>query len=133
MVNGNNKILIVEDNEIWSEQFKKWIGEQFEIEVAVDKRQALLQCESFEPDLIILDLGLPQTTDGLELLDDLISSGQDYQIIVVTSYQEHEYALEAQRRGAYSYFSKGDDNLADELPFLIKQALRVQRLERENK
>ncbi|RMF60359.1 MAG: sigma-54-dependent Fis family transcriptional regulator [Calditrichaeota bacterium] len=133
MMNNSKKILIVEDNETWSELFTQWIGDHYDIEVATNKEEALQSCQSFEPDLIILDLGLPQTRDGLELLDDLMSRGQDYQIIVVTSYQEHEYALEAQRRGAYSYFSKGDDNLADELPFLIRQALKMQQLERENK
>jgi DNA-binding NtrC family response regulator len=78
-------------------------------------------------------LGLPQISDGLGLLDDLIKRGQDYQIIVVTSFEEHRYALEAQRRGAYSYFSKGDENLEEALPNLVSQALKMQQLERENK
>ncbi len=129
----NNKILIVEDTEMWSENFRNWIGNYYDIKVAGEKIEALALCNSFGPDLIILDLGLPQISDGLGLLDDLVRRGQDYQIIVVTSYEEHQYALEAQRRGAYSYFSKGDDTLEEELPNLIKQALKMQQLERENK
>ncbi|MCK6622588.1 MAG: sigma-54-dependent Fis family transcriptional regulator [Calditrichaceae bacterium] len=129
----NNKILIIEDSEMWSENFRNWIGNYYEIKVAGEKTEALALCSSLGPDLIILDLGLPQISDGLGLLDDLVRRGQDYQIIVVTSYEEHQYALEAQRRGAYSYFSKGDDTLEEELPNLIKQALKMQQLERENK
>lgn len=128
----NKKILIVEDNVIWAESYKKWIGEQYVTKLAFNRTEALNLVETFEPDLIILDLGLPEIRDGFQLLDELIGRGQDYQIIVVTSFKDHQYALEAQRRGAYSYFSKGE-NLEEELPFMVKQALRMQQLERENK
>lgn len=127
----NNKILIVEDNVIWSESFKKWIGEEYNIKLAFNKTEALELFDKFEPDLIVLDLGLPQIRDGFDLFDQLIRKGKDCQIIVVTSFKDHQYALEAQKRGAYSYFSKGE-NLEEELPYLVKQALKMQRLEREN-
>ena len=128
-----SRILIVEDNELWSESFKQWVGDHYNAKVAFNSSDALELCENFEPDLVVLDLGLPQISDGLGLLDDLIKRGEDYQIIVVTSFEEHRYALEAQRRGAYSYFSKGDENLEEALPNLIQQALKMQQLERENK
>lgn len=133
MAGESSKILIVEDNDLWSESFKLWIGDHYQIRMAADKKTALGICDTFGPDLIILDLGLPQIEDGLGLLDELVKRGQDYEIIVVTSYKEHQYALEAQRRGAYSYFSKSDDSLEEELPHLVKQALIMLKLERENK
>jgi DNA-binding NtrC family response regulator len=129
---NNDKILIVEDNVIWGESYKKWIGNLYQTKLAFNKTEALEFCNRFDPDLIILDLGLPQINDGFDLLDELIKRGKDYQIIVVTSFKDHQYALEAQKRGAYSYFSKGE-NLEEELPYLIKQALKMQKLERENK
>lgn len=131
MATENNKILIIEDNIIWGESYKKWIGGQYQIKLAFNRTEALELCDLFEPDLIILDLGLPQIRDGFSLLDDLIKRGKDYQVIVVTSFKDHQYALEAQKKGAYSYFSKGE-NLEEELPYLIKQALKMQKLEREN-
>ncbi len=127
-----SKILIVEDNIVWCESYKRWIGDQYDIKLAFNKTEALDLFDSFLPDLVILDLGLPQINDGFDLLDELIKKGHDAQIIVVTSYQDHQYALEAQRRGAYSYFSKSE-NIEEELPFLVKQALRMLHLERENK
>ena len=126
-----NKILIIEDNVVWAENYRRWIGEPFELKLAFNKTEALTTIQDFLPDLIILDLGLPQIENGLELLDELVMKGMDAKIIVVTSFKDYEYALEAQRRGAYSYFSKGE-NIEEELPFLIKQALRMLKLEREN-
>lgn len=128
---NNNKILIVEDNVIWGESYKKWIGDQYQTKLAFNKTEALEFCDLFEPDLVILDLGLPQIRDGFDLLDELNKRGRDCKIIVVTSFKDHQYALEAQKKGAYSYFSKGE-NLEEELPYLIKQALKMQKLEREN-
>jgi len=129
---ASSKILIVEDSVIWCESYKKWIGEDgYQIKLAFNRTESLELFSSFNPDLVILDLGLPQIEDGFGLLDQLIAMGQDVQIIVVTSFKDHQYALEAQRRGAYSYFSKGE-NLEEELPYLVKQALKMQQLRREN-
>lgn len=125
------KILIIEDNVMWAESYRKWIGQQYELKLAFNKKEALEVFQEFLPDLIILDLGLPQIKDGLNLLEEIIKKGHDAKVIVVTSFKDHEYALEAQRQGAYSYFSKGE-NIEEELPFLIKQALRMLKLEREN-
>lgn len=127
-----SKVLIVEDNVMWAESYRRWIGDQYQLMLAFNKTEALELFDSFIPDLIILDLGLPQIEEGLKLLDEMVKKGHDAQIIVVTSYKDHEYALEAQRRGAYSYFSKGE-NIEEELPYLVKQALRMLKLERENK
>jgi DNA-binding NtrC family response regulator len=125
------KILIVEDSIAWGESYRQWIGALYELKLAFNKTEALDIYYDFVPDLIILDLGLPQIQDGLALLDEFIKKGYDSKIIVVTSHKDHEYALEAQRRGAYSYFSKGE-NIEEELPFLVKQALKMLKLEREN-
>ena len=127
-----SKILIVEDNVIWCESYKRWIGDQYSIKLAFNRTEAMELFDSFIPDLVILDLGLPQIQDGLDLLEEFVNKGTDTQIIVVTSFKDHRYALEAQRRGAYSYFSKGE-NIEEELPNLVKQALRMLHLERENK
>ncbi len=126
------KILIIEDNVMWAESYRKWMGDPYQLHIAFNRSEALESFQEFTPDLIILDLGLPQIQDGLNLLDELVQKGHDAKIIVITSFKDHEYALDAQRRGAYSYFSKGE-NIEEELPFLVKQAFRMLKLERENK
>ena len=87
--------------------------------------------EAHLPDLVILDLGIPQIENGLEVLDKIIAQGTDIKVIVITSSKDHKHALEAQHRGAYSYFFKGED-IKEELPFLVRRALKMQSLEREN-
>ena len=109
------KILIIEDNTMWAESYRRWISEgHYDLKMAFNKTEATELVGEFQPDLIILDLGLPQIEDGFQMLDDLVKTGIDAKIIVVTSFKDYEYALEAQRRGAYSYFSKGE-NIEEEL------------------
>ncbi len=69
------KILIIEDNVMWAESYRKWIGQQYDLKLAFNKREALDVFQEFLPDLIILDLGLPQIKDGLNLLEDIIKKG----------------------------------------------------------
>lgn len=128
----NKKILIVEDNLVWQKSFRKWLGTNYIFEYAADLEQARKSFTRFLPDIVLLDLGLPQTEQGLQALDFIISQGTDAQIIVITSSQDHQNALEAQKRGASSYFFKSE-NIKDELPLSVKRALRMQSLQRENR
>jgi DNA-binding NtrC family response regulator len=127
-----NKILIVEDNLVWREKYKKWLGESY---LYVDSADAINAASTFDsqlPNLVILDLGLPEVEQGFELLDNIIAKSTDVEVIVITSSKDHKHALEAQKRGANSYFFKGE-NIKDELPFLVSRALKMQALQRENK
>ncbi len=132
MENRNLKILIVEDNIIWQKSYKKWLGNDHIYDFAEDSEMAIKVFNRFLPDIVLLDLGLPRIEQGLDTLDKLIACRSDAKIIVITASQDHQTALEAQKRGAYSYFSKSED-IKDELPLLIKRAAHMQALERENR
>ena len=126
-----NKILIVEDNLVWYESYKKWLGDQYDFVYATDPNKALQVFDEHFPELVILDLGIPDFDSGFKVLDSIIAKGTDVEIIVITSSKDHQHALEAQRRGANAYFFKGE-NIKEELPFLVSRALKMQSLEREN-
>jgi len=129
---NNQKILIIEDNLVWQQSFKKWLRSSYIFEFAINVDKAKQAFIRFLPDIVLLDLGLPKIEQGLEALDFIIDQGTDVQVIVITSSQDHQTALEAQKRGASSYFFKSE-NIKDELPLSVKRALRMQSLERENR
>ncbi|HID40343.1 MAG TPA: sigma-54-dependent Fis family transcriptional regulator, partial [Calditrichaeota bacterium] len=126
------KILIIEDNPVWQKSYKKWLGPHYHYEFATEVEKARQIFERFLPDIVLLDLGLPLIQQGLDVLDFIVSKGTDVKIIVITSSQDHQNALEAQRRGASSYFFKGE-NIKEELPLVVKRVLRMQALVRENR
>jgi len=127
----NQKILIIEDNVVWQQSFRKWLGKEYIFEFAAEIEKAKQIFIRFLPDIVLLDLGLPKIEQGLEILDFMISQGTDVKVIVITSSQDHQNALDAQKRGASSYFFKSE-NIKDELPLSVKRALQMQSLEREN-
>ncbi len=126
------KILIIEDNLIWQKSYEKWLGHGYIYEHATNLQRAKQIFTRFLPDIVLLDLGLPQREQGLDMLDFLIEQGTDAKVVVITSSKDHQDALDAQRKGASSYFFKSE-NLKDELPLLVKRGLRMQALERENR
>ncbi|MGD9898838.1 MAG: sigma-54-dependent transcriptional regulator [Calditrichaceae bacterium] len=132
MKDSQHKILVIEDNAVWQQSYRKWLGTGYVFEFAADISSAEEAYISFLPDIVLLDLSLPQAKQGLTILDFIIGRGRDSKVIVITSSQDHQDALEAQKRGAYAYFFKGE-NIEDELPFLVKRATKMQILERENR
>jgi len=132
MKHSSQKILIIEDNPVWQKSYKKWLGTHYRYEFAAEIEKAKQLFERFLPDIVLLDLGLPLIQQGLDVLDFIVGKGTDVKIIVITSSQDHQNALEAQRRGASSYFFKGE-NIKEELPLVVKRVLRMQALERENR
>lgn len=130
--NKTDKILIIEDNAIWQQKFRKCLGEAYAFSFAANVEEAKKSFNSFLPDIVVQDLGLPKVEFGLNILDYIVSQGTDAKVIVITSSQDHQHALEAQKRGAYSYFFKSE-NIQDELPLMVKRAILMQTLERDNR
>ena len=62
------RILLVEDNELNRDMLsRRLIRRGYEVEIAVDGREGLRLADSLIPDLILLDLSLPEM-DGWEVL-----------------------------------------------------------------
>ncbi|MFH1735529.1 MAG: sigma-54 dependent transcriptional regulator [bacterium] len=74
---------------------------------------------SFQPDIILLDIKLPDG-DGLQFLADAQKKKLAGLVIVITGNTDMEHAIEAMRRGAYDYLQKPLD--IDQLDALLVRA-----------
>ncbi|MFC2008031.1 ATP-binding protein [Chloroflexota bacterium] len=81
-------------------------------------------------DAIITDIRLPDLS-GMEILELAKETNPDAEVMMVTGYASVETAVEAVIRGAYAYYIKPVN--PDELKTAIANALKQQRLSRENK
>jgi CheY-like chemotaxis protein len=58
-----NKVLLVEDDPILLEMYKdKFVKEGFSVETAVNGEEGIATMKSFQPDIMLLDLIMPQST-----------------------------------------------------------------------
>jgi DNA-binding NtrC family response regulator len=123
------KILIIDDEKSIRDIFSLLLGDQgYLVETAAQGREGLERVRTFVPDLVLLDMNLPDIS-GLEVLDDLRRFPGGARIIIITAYGTIRNAVEATKLGAYAYLEKPVNN--EELLLLINRALEVKRLETE--
>ena len=95
-----------------------------------DPMAALAALESREFDLLVTDLKMPGV-DGLEVLRRARKTSPELPVILITAHATVPTAVAALREGAFDYVQKPFDN--EELRALVKRALEVTRLARENR
>ena len=102
---GMSKILIVEDDQIIAEGVELYLRKEgFQTERAKDGKRALELWRAFKPDLILLDIGLPEL-DGLEVLKTLRAS-DSVPVILMTARAEEIDQLLGLGLGANNYITK---------------------------
>lgn len=116
------KIMIVEDELAIRRLLRTSLTSQgFQVIEAADGGQALAEIEQAGPDLVILDLGLPDI-HGQELIRIIRSQGSTLPIVVLSSRTDERGKVEALDLGADDYVTKPFGT--DELLARIRAALR---------
>lgn len=87
---------------------------------ATNGREAIELCEKYHPDVVILDIRMPEMT-GLEAARILRERWPEMIILMLTTFNDEEYALEAFKNKVNGYLLKDGD--AEELIQSIKSAL----------
>jgi DNA-binding response OmpR family regulator len=99
------RVLVVEDDEEIAQVLQRSLRlEGYEVRVAADGETALDQSAAFNPDLVILDLGLPRL-DGMEVARRL-RSADDVPILMLTARDALESRVEGLDTGADDYLVK---------------------------
>ncbi|MGZ4279820.1 MAG: response regulator transcription factor [Solirubrobacteraceae bacterium] len=99
------RVLVVEDDEEIAQVLQRSLRlEGYEVRVAVDGEAALDQSAAFNPDLVILDLGLPKL-DGMEVARRL-RSADDVPFLILTARDALEARVEGLDAGADDYLVK---------------------------
>ncbi len=118
-------ILIIEDEAILAIELRRYLeAAGHEVRVAGRGDEALEATRKDSPDLVLLDLRLPDAS-GLEILEQLRAQDSELPVILMTAYGSVRDAVEAMRRGAYDYMQKPLD--LDEVSLLIERVLSRQR------
>jgi len=104
------KILLIEDHPIVRDGCLRILARRpdFEAMEADTARAGLAANRSFRPDIIILDLELPDI-GGLEVISELQRDNPATRIIIFSMYEAATFVTRALERGARGYVTKNDD------------------------
>jgi two-component system response regulator GlrR len=123
---AHGKILIVDDDQNILEVIKMRLeAVGYNITTSISGDLALIKAREELFDLVITDLKM-SPKDGIQLMEELLLINPEMPIIILTAHGTIENAVEAVKKGAYSYLLKPFDN--KELILHINNALEKQKL-----
>lgn len=114
------KVLVVDDEAAIRDSLKLLLKGDYEVIAAEDGRAALEALKTFSPDLVLLDVLMPNL-DGLQTLRELRQTSATLPVVMLTATSTVKTAVQAMKLGAVDYLSKPFD--VEELTLTIGRAL----------
>src|SRR5918997_1417390 len=114
---GPVRVLIADDHGLVRDGYKLMLEREEDLEVvgeATNGREALELCRSLRPDLVLMDVRMPDM-DGLEATRAIKGELPSTSVLMVTMHENPDYLMEALSAGAAGYVLKGasGDRLVD--------------------
>jgi two-component system response regulator AtoC len=122
------RIMIVDDDTSLTRTLELYFrGREYDVSVFRTGREALDHWQAEEPDLVLLDVQLPDI-DGPEVLENAKREELQGEVVMITAFHDTEATLKAIRLGAADYLYKPID--LDALDLLLEKIL-LQKAQRE--
>ncbi len=102
------KVLFVEDESSLRRTYQRFFATRYDIAFAGSGTEARRQMDDFRPEVLVLDLRLPDT-DGITLLQEIRQSRPSLPVIVTTSYVSMEPLINVLDLGHSGYLVKPFD------------------------
>lgn len=102
------KILIADDHQLFREGLINLLSDSSEIEViaqAEDGKEAIIKAKKFNPDIVIMDIGMP-VMNGVEATGILKKELPDIKVIAISMYSDKHFIKGMLEAGASGYLLK---------------------------
>jgi two-component system, NarL family, response regulator LiaR len=102
------RVLVADDHAVVRQGLRTFLELQEDIEVVADVadgRQALVAVAEHDPDVVLMDLVLPEV-DGVEAIRRIVSERPNIRVIALTSFLDDDKLFPAVRAGAAGYLLK---------------------------
>lgn len=126
-MSNRKSILIIEDDYALTQIYRDYLrAEPYDIEVALTGSEGIDLARSLNPDVIVLDMRLPDMS-GLDVLDTAKAGQWSAAIVVVTAHGTIDVAVSAMQKGAADFLTKPFDE--ERFIVTIENCLRRHDLE----
>lgn len=118
----NKKIIILEDDKITNDFLRKALSEFFTVESYYDGKSGLDAVYTKKPDLILLDLMMPEM-NGFDVLKNIKEKYPELleKIIIMSNSSENNFVATALEYNVTSFVVKGDYDLVDIVEIVKKK------------
>jgi two-component system response regulator NreC len=100
------RVLLADDHIAFLESVSRLLGDAFDVVgVAGDGRQALDLARRLRPDVVVLDVAMPEL-GGFQTLEQLRRDGPEPRVVFLTMHREDEFVSAALNAGAHGYVLK---------------------------
>jgi two-component system, NtrC family, response regulator AtoC len=124
-----DKILIIDDKHSILESLEMFFAEKgYRVYKADTGATGMALFNRHEPDVVILDIRLPDT-HGIALLEQIQALEKPAKVIMITAFQDMETTIAAMKLGAYDYIHKPLD--VDKVEQAVERALYTLKIDRE--
>ena len=114
------QVLLVDDEAVFMPEQVRQALPEHTVTVATSGTEGLASIRSARPDVVLLDLGLPDRS-GLEIFEDIRTVDARLPVIFVTMAKSADTAIEAMKRGAFNYIHKPIDLV--QLESVVREAI----------
>ncbi|TKB68798.1 MAG: sigma-54-dependent Fis family transcriptional regulator [Nitrospira sp.] len=123
------QLLLVEDEASVREAFALRLADQgYAVQTAGSGEECLTLLKTFEPDILVLDLVMPNLS-GLDVLERVKQTSPNLLVILLTARGTVKDAVEATRRGAFDFVAKSID--MEDLQHALARATQLLTLQRQ--
>jgi len=115
------RLLLADDHRMFRQGLRELIERKTEFEVVGEARtgrEVLAQVDTLQPDIILLDIQMPEL-DGIAVARQLADSHPTIKLIMLTMYRQDQHLLDAIKAGVKGYLLKDAD--AEELLAVIQR------------
>ncbi len=123
------KVFLLDDDELIVSMLSKVLkNEGYEVRTATIARDVMGKIASWSPAVVMLDIRLPDR-NGIEILEDIVKTGTDTQVVMLTADDTAETAVKAMKLGAADYLTKPFN--VDEVKIVIRNIIEKGKLKQE--
>jgi two-component system response regulator AtoC len=124
-----SKILVIDDDRSICETLELYLTEEgYEVVTAATGTEGLNKFVETSPDVVILDIRLPDV-DGFTVLEDLREDDDNVKVIMITAHHDMDSTINAMKNGAFDYIHKPVN--VDELDMAIRKAVKSLEMEKK--
>lgn len=101
----NYSLLIIDDEESIRDSLTMALSRHYSVTTCATATEGLGAIPAIKPDLVLLDIGLPDMS-GLEVLENIQRENAHACVIMITAFEDLDTVISAMKRGAFDYLVK---------------------------